>query len=79
MNKLDFVRGVVRPLVTFGLVATQAALTVIWVTGPVDAEKPFAALAPFTMMALTFWFRDRAVLEGSQIVEEYHDVPNLSE
>ncbi len=52
------VKSVVRPTVTWGLVAVQAGLAVAWAIGA-NAEQAFAALAPFTMMAMTFWFRSR--------------------
>lgn len=55
---IEFVRAAVRPTVTWGLVAVQAGLAVAW-AGGVEAADAFAALAPFTMMALTFWFKSR--------------------
>ena len=55
---IDFVRAAVRPTVTWGLVAVQAGLAVGW-AGGVAAVDAFAALAPFTMMAMTFWFKSR--------------------
>ena len=36
----------------------QAGLAVAWAIGT-DASDAFAALAPFTMMAMTFWFKSR--------------------
>lgn len=59
MRYLDAARGVVRPLVTFGLVAAQVALAFFWTQGADAAEPAFAALSPFTMMVVTFWFKDR--------------------
>jgi len=38
--------------------AVQAGLAVGW-AGGAEAADAFAALAPFTMMALTFWFKSR--------------------
>lgn len=59
-NAIDFLRAIVRPAVTFGLVAAQVALAFAWLENKDAAEPAFAALAPFTMMALTFWFRERS-------------------
>jgi hypothetical protein len=58
MTRVEFIRALVRPLTTWGLVLVQAALAVLWATGTAAADA-FAALAPFTMMAMTFWFRSR--------------------
>jgi hypothetical protein len=55
---IDSIRAVVRPSVTWGLVVVQAGLAVAWATGT-EAADAFAALAPFTMMAMTFWFKSR--------------------
>jgi hypothetical protein len=55
---IDSLRAAVRPTVTWGLVLVQAALAVLWATGTTAADA-FAALAPFTMMAMTFWFKSR--------------------
>ena len=55
---LEGLRAAVRPTVTWGLVLVQAALAVLWATGTAAADA-FAALAPFTMMAMTFYFRSR--------------------
>ena len=55
---IEFVRAAVPPTVTWGLVAVQAGLAVAWATGT-EAGDAFAALAPFTMMAMTFWFKSR--------------------
>ncbi|MBT5774925.1 MAG: hypothetical protein HOH95_11180 [Dehalococcoidia bacterium] len=55
---IDAIKAAVRPMVTWGLVAVQAGLAVAWATGA-NAEQAFAALGPFTMMAMTFWFRSR--------------------
>jgi hypothetical protein len=57
-KSIEVVRAAVRPTVTWGLVAVQAALAIGWAVGA-DAEQAFAALGPFTMMAMTFWFRSR--------------------
>jgi hypothetical protein len=57
---VELLRAVVRPTVTWTLVGAQVAIAVGWATGAfVGAESAFAALAPFTMMALVFWFRAR--------------------
>lgn len=55
---IEFVRATVRPTVTWSLVVVQASLAVAWATGT-EAADAFAALAPFTMMAMTFWFKSR--------------------
>lgn len=57
---LAVLRGIVRPAVTFGLVAAQVALAFAWLEGGESAEKAFAALSPFTMMVVTFWFKERS-------------------
>jgi len=57
-GSVDAIKATVRPTVTWGLVVVQAGLAVAWATGA-DAEQAFAALGPFTMMAMTFWFRSR--------------------
>lgn len=57
---MDKLRSSVRPVITFSLVAAQVGLAVAWVWVGEAAEKPFAALAPFTMMALQNWFGSRA-------------------
>lgn len=65
-NIAGFVRTVTRPIVTYTLVATQCLLAVGMVGDAVGAaevtgaKEASAALAPFTMMALTFWFKDRS-------------------
>ena len=51
-------KEMIRPVTTVLLVVVQAALAGLWAFG-VDAADPFAALSPFTMMALTFWFKAR--------------------
>jgi hypothetical protein len=56
---LDTARGVVRPFVTGTLVLAQIALAGAWTAGMDGAEPAFAALGPFTMMVVTFWFKDR--------------------
>lgn len=55
---IDAIKAAVRPTVTWGLVAVQAGLAAAWAMGA-NAEQAFAALGPFTMMAMTFWFRSR--------------------
>lgn len=55
---IDSIRALVRPTVTWGLVAAQGGLAAAWALG-LEAEQAFAALGPFTMMAMTFWFRSR--------------------
>jgi hypothetical protein len=71
-----FVQTMVRPAVTFGLVAVQAGLAVSWITNG-GAEPAFAALSPFTMMAITFWFKDRekTVPQGVAASEGTHAQP----
>jgi hypothetical protein len=59
----EFIRAIVRPATTFGLVAVQAGLAIMWANG-VDASDAFAALAPFTMMTVTFWFKSRTDQEN---------------
>lgn len=55
---IEFIRAVVRPLVTVGIVAAQIVF-IGW--GVVEADFTAATeMAPFTMMVLTFWFVDRA-------------------
>jgi hypothetical protein len=49
----------VRPLVTVVLVVAQIALAGWWANGSSGAEPAFAALSPFTSMALIFWFKSR--------------------
>lgn len=72
MSKLDFVRGITRPTVTWLLVAVQVALALVWALSttlslsPDTIEGAFSALAPFTMMAMTFWFVDRNKNGASQ-------------
>lgn len=57
MNVLDFIRGAVRPVTTVLLAAAQIAFIGTGVaSGNFDAAK---LLAPFTMMALTFWYVGR--------------------
>ena len=55
---IQFVRAAVRPTVTWGLVLAQGGLAIAW-AGGTEAADAFAALAPFTMMAMTFWFKSR--------------------
>lgn len=59
----EFLRAAVRPTVTWGLVAVQAGLAVAWAVGTAAADA-FAALSPFTMMAMTFWFKSREDVAG---------------
>ena len=56
---LDTARGVIRPFVTGTLVLAQIALAGAWTAGMNGAEPAFAALSPFTMMVVTFWFKSR--------------------
>ncbi len=63
-SSIDAIRAAVRPTVTWGLVAVQAGLAVAWATGA-NAEQAFAALGPFTMMAMTFWFHSREDSPGA--------------
>ncbi len=55
----EFVRAVVRPTVTWCLVAAQVGLAALWVVGYPDAKDAAAMLGPFTMMAATFYFKSR--------------------
>lgn len=58
---LDFIRGVIRPVVTLGVVAVQSGLSVMWMLGQYDGAKDaFAALMPVTMLVVTFYFKDRS-------------------
>ncbi len=56
---IDSIRALVRPVTTWGLVVVQAGLAVSWALG-VDAKEAFQALAPFTMMTVTFYFKERS-------------------
>ena len=49
----------VRPAVTAGLVGSQVVLAMIWALCTPEAKEPFNALVPFTMMAVTYWFKTR--------------------
>lgn len=53
------VEAIVRPLVTVVLVAAQIALAFVWAFFDGRAEQAFAALSPFTSMAVIFWFKSR--------------------
>ena len=56
---VETVRALVRPVVMFGLMAAQVAFI-----GTGVASGNFAAaetLSPFTMMALTFYYAERAL------------------
>lgn len=54
-------QSLVRPIVTVGLVGAQVGIAALWsVESTEGVEQAFAALAPFTMMVVTFWFKDRA-------------------
>lgn len=54
-----FVRAVVRPTVTWCLVAAQVGLAGLWAVGYPDTKDAAAMLGPFTMMAATFYFKSR--------------------
>ena len=56
---IQAIRSLVRPVTTWGLVASQAALAFLWADGREAAQDAFEALGPFTMMALVFWFTSR--------------------
>ena len=56
---MEKIKAAVRPTVTWGLVASQAALAFLWADGREAAQEAFAALGPFTMMVLVFWFKTR--------------------
>lgn len=55
----DVFSTLVRPVVTLGFSAAQIGIAYLWTTGVDGAEQAFAALTPFTMMIVTFWFKDR--------------------
>lgn len=57
---VEGVRALVRPTVTWGLIAVQAGIGIGWATGGLpQAEAAFAAMSPFSMMTLTWYFKDR--------------------
>lgn len=56
---IETLRSCVRPIATLLLVAAQIALAAAWALGADFAEPAFAGLGAFTMMVLTFWFKDR--------------------
>lgn len=59
---LDVLRELVRPAVTLFLVGAQGFLAIAWGLGAGHSdsvEKAFAALAPFTMYAVTYYFKER--------------------
>jgi len=56
---LGVILSLVRPTLTWGIVATQAGLAVAWAAGIEAAPEAFKAWGPFSMMAMTYWFVDR--------------------
>ncbi len=58
-SKVDIFNSVVRPAITTALVRAQIAFGVMWATGAPHAEQASGMLGPFTMMAVTFWFKSR--------------------
>jgi len=57
---IEFLRSLVRPSVTWLLVVVQSTLAVGWATGTFSgAESAFAALSPFTMLVLVYYFKER--------------------
>ena len=56
---MEFIRAMVRPIVTVALVLSQIGLALAWAKGADGAEQAFAGLGAFTMMVITFWFKDR--------------------
>ena len=56
---MERIKSLVRPTVTWSLVASQALLAFAWMDGREAAPDAFAALGPFTMMVLVFWFKTR--------------------
>ena len=62
----ELVRSVVRPTVTWSLVAAQVGLALLWALGYPDARDAAAMLGPFTMMATTFYFKSRDEVHAAQ-------------
>jgi len=63
---IDYLRAAVRPLVTYSLVLGQILLAAIWATTDSGTESAatfapdaFAALSPFTMATVVYYFVDR--------------------
>ena len=52
--------SLVRPLSTGMFGIAQIGLAIAWTMGMAGAEPAFAALSPFTMMIITFWFKSRS-------------------
>ncbi len=53
-------RSAVRPLVTTGFSLAQVGMAAAWMwLGKDWASDAFAALSPFTMATLIYWYRDR--------------------
>ena len=54
-------QSLVRPVVTVSLVGAQVSIAWLWSVEKTEGvEQAFAALAPFTMMVVTFWFKERS-------------------
>lgn len=62
----EYVRAVVRPTVTWCLVLAQVCLATLWAVGYEDAKDASAMLGPFTMMAVTFYFKSRDELREAE-------------
>ena len=56
---MNRIRSLVRPTVTWALVAAQITLAFAWMMGKEDAEQAFAALGVFTMLVIRDWFASR--------------------
>ena len=51
--------SLVRPITTLLFSAASIGLAYAWTQGADGAKEAFAALSPFTMMIITFWFKSR--------------------
>jgi len=58
-SNADAFTQVARPALAGMFVTAQIALAVLWTVGWTDAKDASAMLGPFTMMAVTYWFRSR--------------------
>lgn len=74
----ELVRGVVRPTVTWCLVAGQVGLALLWALGHESAEEAAAMLGPFTMMAATFYFKSRDEARAASNREPLPPQPSLT-
>ena len=57
MTKLEFIRGIVRPVVTFSFVGATVYLSVI---GKIDPKD----MLGLTGIVIAFWFSDRKTPKG---------------